>query len=103
MAAVIATERRLRTRMPGGELVVQNVVNWRTVRGYGELWRGNAELGCGPGRKSGGWKGSNLEARGIKCETKSVIPPFFYKNRSRLNKRLSRHLQSKARFIGRRQ
>ena len=35
MAAVIATERRLRMRMPGRELVVQNVVNWRTVRGYG--------------------------------------------------------------------
>jgi hypothetical protein len=35
MAAVIATERRLRTRMPGREPVVQNVVNWRTVRGYG--------------------------------------------------------------------
>src|ERR1700738_2149092 len=43
MAAVIATERRLRTRMPGRELVVQNVVNWRTVRGYGELWRVEAE------------------------------------------------------------
>jgi hypothetical protein len=34
MAAMIATERRLRTRMPGRELVAQNVVNWRTVRGY---------------------------------------------------------------------
>src|SRR6267142_1587229 len=35
MAAVIATERRLRTRMPGREPVVQKVVKWRTVRGYG--------------------------------------------------------------------
>src|ERR1700680_2383709 len=43
MAAVIATERRLRTRMPGRELVVQNVVNWRTVRGYGELWLGSSD------------------------------------------------------------
>jgi serine/threonine protein kinase len=25
------------------ELVVQNVVNWRTVRGYGELWRGSSD------------------------------------------------------------
>ena len=33
MAAMIATERRLRMRMPGRELVVQNVANWRTVRG----------------------------------------------------------------------
>src|SRR6266436_3983468 len=36
-------ERRLRTRTPGRELVVQNVVNWRTVRGYGELWRGSSD------------------------------------------------------------
>jgi hypothetical protein len=43
MAAVIATGRRLRTRMPGRELVVQSVVNWRTVRGYGELWRGSSD------------------------------------------------------------
>ena len=43
MAAMIATERRLRMRMPGRELVVQNVVNWRTVRGYGEQWRGNSD------------------------------------------------------------
>jgi hypothetical protein len=34
-AIMIATGRRLRTRMPGLDLVVQNVVNWRTVRGYG--------------------------------------------------------------------
>jgi hypothetical protein len=32
---MIATERRLRMRMLGRELVVQNVVNWPTVRGYG--------------------------------------------------------------------
>src|SRR6266850_2400499 len=38
-----ATERRLRTRMPGRELVVQNVVNWRPIRGYGELWRGSSD------------------------------------------------------------
>ena len=44
MAAVIATERRLRTRTPGRELVVQNIVNWRPIRGYGELWRGNSDL-----------------------------------------------------------
>jgi hypothetical protein len=44
MAAMIATERRLRIRMPGREFVVQNVVNWRTVRGYGEQWR-EAQIG----------------------------------------------------------
>ena len=42
MAATIATERRLRMGLPGRELVVQNVVNWRTVRGYGEQWRGSS-------------------------------------------------------------
>jgi hypothetical protein len=31
---MIVTERRLRTRMPGRELDVQNIVNWRTIRGY---------------------------------------------------------------------
>jgi hypothetical protein len=35
MAAMIATEQRLRMRMLGRELVVQNVANWRTVHGYG--------------------------------------------------------------------
>src|SRR5882724_13318316 len=34
---------RLRTRMPGRELVVQNVVNWRPIRGYGEPWRGSSD------------------------------------------------------------
>jgi hypothetical protein len=29
---MIVTERRLRTRMPGRELIVQNIVNWRTIR-----------------------------------------------------------------------
>ena len=24
-------------------LVVQNIVNWRTIRGYGELWRGSSD------------------------------------------------------------
>jgi len=36
--AVLADEN-----VPGRELVVQNVVNWRTVRGYGELWRGSSD------------------------------------------------------------
>src|SRR5712672_1252551 len=50
MAAMIATERRLRMRMPGRELVVQNVVNWRTVRGYGEQGRGSSDWISRPSR-----------------------------------------------------
>ena len=51
MAAMIATERRLRMKMPGRELVVQNVVNWRTVRGYGEQRRGSSDIGHRPCRR----------------------------------------------------
>src|SRR5260221_11130569 len=82
MAAVIATERRLRTRMPGRELVVQNVVNWRTVRGYGELWRGRSKwIGC-PGGKTGGWRERILRARGIRCDTKRSNPAYFVKTQA---------------------
>src|ERR1700682_3001663 len=44
MAAMIATERRLRTRMPGHEPVVQSIVNWGTIRGYDRPSLGNS--GC---------------------------------------------------------
>ena len=44
MAAVIATERRLRTGTPGRKRVVQNVVNWRTVRGCGPAVAGKLRL-----------------------------------------------------------
>ena len=43
MVAVIATERRRPTRRPGSELVVRNVVSWRTVRGYDRRWRGSSD------------------------------------------------------------
>ena len=43
MAAVIATERRLRMRVLGREPAVQNVVNWPTVRGYGRQWPGSSD------------------------------------------------------------
>src|SRR6516165_1589962 len=43
MAAMIATERRLRMRRPGRDPVVQNVVNWQTVGGYGGQWRGSSD------------------------------------------------------------
>ena len=32
MAAIIATERHLRTRMRGRDLVVQNAVSWRSIQ-----------------------------------------------------------------------
>src|SRR5258707_11247283 len=86
MAAVIATERRLRTRMPGRELVVQNVVNWRTIRGYGELWRGSSDWVGRPGRKPGGWRESLLETGGIKWHTKRSTPDYFYKHVARSKK-----------------
>ena len=38
-----ATERRLRIRMPGRGLVVQHVVNWPPVRGYGGQWRKSSD------------------------------------------------------------
>ena len=41
MAAMLDTERRWPMRRPGSELVVRNVVNWQTVRGYDRQWRGS--------------------------------------------------------------
>src|SRR5260221_14038266 len=79
MAAVIATERRLRTRMPGRELVVQNVVNWRTVRGYGELWRGRSGWVGWPRRKAGGGRGRNPHKRGNQGVTRAVTATSFLK------------------------
>ena len=38
---MIDTERRWLMRRPGSELVVRNVVNWRTVSGYDRKWRGS--------------------------------------------------------------
>src|SRR5258708_37758004 len=87
MAAVVATERRLRTRMPGRELVVQNVVNWRTVRGYGELWRGSSDLVGRPRRTPGGWRERILKTRGNKGHTRQSTPAFFYKHVGRSKKR----------------
>src|ERR1039458_9116582 len=64
MAAMIATERCLRMRMPGRELVVQNVVNWRPIRGYGRQWRGRTEWIGRPGRgpRKGTYGSSSLYA-----------------------------------------
>src|SRR5260221_14415215 len=89
MAAVIATERRLRTRMPGRELVVQNVVNWRTVRGYGELWRGRADWVGGQSRKPGGCRESTLRKSGIRVGTRQTNPAYFYKQTAGSKKRWS--------------
>ena len=33
----------LRTTRPGRELVVQNIVNWRPIRGYDRQWRGSSD------------------------------------------------------------
>src|SRR5258706_15166403 len=79
MAAVIATERRLRTRMPGRELVVQNVVNWRTVRGYGELWRGRSEWIWRPGRKAGGGRKRILRGGVNRGHTRRTTAAYFFK------------------------
>ena len=43
MAAIIVIERHLRTRMRGRDLVVQNVVSWRSIRGYGGQWQGSSD------------------------------------------------------------
>src|SRR5260370_40660974 len=79
MAAMIATERRLRMRMPGRDLVVQNVVNWRTVRGYGRQWRGRSEWIGRPGREAGGGRESRLKKRGKKGYPKQSNPTLFLK------------------------
>ena len=33
----------VRTRMPGHDRVVQNVVNWRSIRGFGRPWQGSSD------------------------------------------------------------
>ena len=78
MAAMIATERRLRMRMPERELVVQNVVNWRTVRGYGEQWRGSS-IDWSPEQIAGWLKRSTLKTSVIRCHT-SDLPQLIRTN-----------------------
>jgi hypothetical protein len=43
MAAIIVTERPLRTRMRGRDLVAQNAVSWRSIRGFGGQWQGSSD------------------------------------------------------------
>src|SRR5260370_40420348 len=80
MAAMIATERRLRTRTPGRELVVQNAVNWRTVRGYGELWRGGVDWVCCPRGVAGGCRESIPKRHVNRCYTRLTNAACLYKN-----------------------
>ena len=39
----IVTERHLRTTMRGRNLVVQNAVSWRSIRGFGGRWQGSSD------------------------------------------------------------
>src|SRR3979490_666528 len=96
MAAVIATERRLRMRMPGRDLVVQNVVNWRTVRGYGRQWRGRADVVWAPRRQTGGWrKRTHPEGECNQVSHETIYRSLFVQARGVLKKELLRHLRSK--------
>src|SRR5208282_4087257 len=79
MAAMIATERRLRMRMPGRDLVVQNVVNWRTVHGYGRQWRGSSDWIGRPSRYPVGLKEPTLETSVITCHTRRSIAVYLFK------------------------
>ena len=92
MAAVIATERRLRTRMPGRELVAQNVVNWRTVRGYGELWRGSSDWT----EQIAGWlKRTHPEDECNQVSHETIYRSLFVQTRGVLKKEPLSHLRSK--------
>ena len=91
MAAVIATERRLRTTMRGRELVVQNVVNWRTVRGYGELWREN----WSPEQIAGWLKRTHPEDGCNQVSHETIYRSLFVQTRGVLKKELLSHLRSK--------
>src|SRR5258708_38650793 len=86
MAAVIATERRLRTRMPGREFVAQNAVNWRTVRGYGELWRGRTSRRGAPRSEPGGWRKPPLKTGATTRHTGQSTPTFLCKNKGAARK-----------------
>src|SRR3981081_4814916 len=95
MAAVLAPERRLRTRMPGCELVVQNVVNWRTVRGYGELWRGSSDW-IGRQSRSPGWlKRTHPEDECNQVSHETIYRSLFVQTRGVLKKELLSHLRSR--------
>src|SRR3979409_607176 len=80
MAAMIATERHLRTRMPGHELVVRNIVNWRPIRGYDGQWRGSSDLVGGPRRERGGARESILKTGVIRCHTRRSTGAYLYKH-----------------------
>ena len=47
----IVTERHLRTTMRGRNLVVQNAVSWRSIRGFGGQWQGSSDWIGHPSRQ----------------------------------------------------
>ena len=95
MAAVIATERPLQMRMPGRELVVQNVVNWRTVHGYGRQWRGSSDWHWSPEQISGWLKRAYPEDERYHVSHETIYRSLFVQARGVLKKELLSHLRSK--------
>jgi IS30 family transposase len=91
---MIATERRLRMRMPGRDLVVQNVVNWRTVRGYAGSG-GKLRLDWSPEQIAGWLKRTHPEDECNQVSHETIYRSLFVQARGVLKKELLRHLRSK--------
>src|ERR1035437_4716809 len=93
MAAMIATGRQLRTRMPGHDRVVQNVVNWRSIRGFGRPWQRSSDWS--PEQIAGWLKRTHPEDEYNQVSHETIYRSLFVQARGVLKKELLRHLRSK--------
>ena len=89
MAAIIVTERHLRTRMRGRDLVVQNTASWRSIRGFGgQPVAGKLGLDWSPEQIAGWLKRTHSEDGSlIRCHTRPSIAACFVASARRTQER----------------
>jgi IS30 family transposase len=88
MAAVIATERRLRTRTPGRELVVQNIVNLATNPRLRRAVAGKLRLDWSPEQIAGWLKRTYPEDECNQVSHETIYRSLFVQTRGVLKKEL---------------
>ena len=93
---MIDTERRWLMRRPGSELVVRNVVSWRTVRGYEQAVTRKLRLNWSPEQMAGWLKRAYPEDEALSaCHTRRSIAAYLFKHAACLRKSCFGHLRSK--------
>ena len=81
--------------MRGRDLVVQNVVSWRSIRGYGRSVAGKLRLDWSPEQIAGWLKRTHSEDEYNQVSHETIYRSLFVQARGVLKKELLRHLRSK--------